>query len=238
MDNIKDSELCELKPIGAINSLRLWMIWMILAREPKALYVMNWSGLWMTWMTKGHKLRAPHAMNNLRLIDMNDSMLSAQGSRCYEQLRVVDDMNNLGSYELWSLDALNNSRLRMIWTIFCREPMTVNVMNNSGLWMTWTTQRHELRALDVRNNSGLLMTGNTPGHELRALDAMNSSRLWLICISWAHGFGCYELLGIVDDMNDLRSYKFKLLGAMNSSWLWMIWTILGHKPKAVNVVNT
>ena len=34
------------------------------------------------------------------VIDMNDFMLSAQGSRCYEQLRVVDDMNDLGSYEL------------------------------------------------------------------------------------------------------------------------------------------
>ena len=59
-------------------------------------------------MTKGHKLRAPHAMNNLRLIDMNDSMLSAQGSRCYEQLRVVDDMNDLESHELRPLDAMNN----------------------------------------------------------------------------------------------------------------------------------
>ena len=65
-------------------------------------------------MTKGHKLRAPHAMNNLRLIDMNDSMFSDQGSRCYEQLRVMDDMNDLGSLELQSLDVLNISRLRMI----------------------------------------------------------------------------------------------------------------------------
>ena len=48
------------------------------------------------------------------VIDMNDSMLSAQGSRCYEQLRVVEDMNDLGSYELRSLDSLNNSRQRMI----------------------------------------------------------------------------------------------------------------------------
>ena len=48
------------------------------------------------------------------MIDMNDFMLSAHGSRCYEQLRVVDDMNDLGFCELWSLDALNNSRLRII----------------------------------------------------------------------------------------------------------------------------
>ena len=47
-------------------------------------------------------------------IDMNASMLLAQGSTCYEQLRVVDDMNDLGSCELQSLDALNSSTLRMI----------------------------------------------------------------------------------------------------------------------------
>ena len=48
------------------------------------------------------------------VIDMNDSMLSDQGSRCYEQLSVVDDMNDYGSREVRSLDALNNSMLRMI----------------------------------------------------------------------------------------------------------------------------
>ena len=52
---------------------------------------------------------------------MNDSMLLAQGFRCYKQLRVVDDMNDLGSYELQFVDALNSSRLRMIWMIFGRE---------------------------------------------------------------------------------------------------------------------
>ena len=42
------------------------------------------------------------------VIDMDDSMLSAQGSR------VVDDKNDLGSCKLRSLKALNNLRLRMI----------------------------------------------------------------------------------------------------------------------------
>ena len=144
---------------------------------------------------------------------MNDSMLSAQGSRCYEQLRVVEDMNDLGSYELRSLDSLNNSRQRMIWTIFGREPMTLDVMKNLGLWMTWMTKGCELRALDVMNNSSLWLIGITLGHELRDLDYMNSSRIWLICTSWAHGFECYELLGVIDDMNDLRSYKLNPLGA-------------------------
>ena len=34
------------------------------------------------------------------MIDMNDFMLLAWGFRCYEQLRVMDDMNDLGSCEL------------------------------------------------------------------------------------------------------------------------------------------
>ena len=79
-----------------------------------------------------------------------------------------------------------------------------------------------IRALDVMNNSCLSMTGTTPGHELRTLNVMNSSMLWLICMLSVHGFLCYELLRVVDGMNDLRSCKLKPLGAMNSSWLWMI----------------
>ena len=146
-------------------------------------------------------------------------------------------MKNLGSYELRSLGALYSSRLRMILTIFGREPMMLNVMNNSGLWMTWTTQGRQLRALDVMNNSNLWMTGMTPDHELRALDVMNNSRLWLICTLWAHGFGCYELLKVVDDMNDLRSYKLKPLGALHSSWLWMIWTTPGRVLRNLDTMN-
>ena len=146
---------------------------------------------------------------------MNDSMFSDQGSRCYEQLRVMDDMNDLGSLELQSLDVLNISRLRMIWMIFCREPMMLNVINNSRMWFNMNNSRCELRALDV----------------------MNISRLWLICMSWAHGYGCYELLRVMDGINELRSCKLKPLGAMNISWLWMIWTILGHEHKALNVMN-
>ena len=57
-------------------------------------------------------------------------------SKCYEQLRVVDDMNDLGSYEPRPLDAMNNLGFEMIQTILGREPMSLNVMNNSGLWMT------------------------------------------------------------------------------------------------------
>ena len=143
-------------------------------------------------------------------------------------------MNDLGSCELRSLDSFNNSRVRMRRTIFGREPMTLNDMNNSGLWMT---QGCELRALDVINNSSPWITRTTPDHELRALDAMNNSTQWLIYMAWVHGFGCYELLRVLDDMNDLRSYELKSLGAMKSLRLWMIWMILGHESKALNVMN-
>ena len=45
-------------------------------------------------------------------------------------------MNDLGSRELRPLDAMNNSRLRMIRKIHGNEPLSLNAMNNSGLWMT------------------------------------------------------------------------------------------------------
>ena len=44
-------------------------------------------------MTKGHELRALDAI--------------AQGCRFYEQLKVVDNINDLGSYGLRPLDAMN-----------------------------------------------------------------------------------------------------------------------------------
>ena len=42
------------------------------------------------------------------VVDMKDSGLWAQGSRSYEQLRVVHDINDLGSYELRPLNAMNH----------------------------------------------------------------------------------------------------------------------------------
>ena len=46
--------------------------------------------------------------------NMNDSRSRAQGSRCYEQLRAMDDINNSGFTELKTLDVINNSSLYMI----------------------------------------------------------------------------------------------------------------------------
>ena len=60
----------------------------------------------------------------------------AQGSKIYEKLKVVDDMNNLGSYELNPLDFMNWSGLRKIQIILCHELKPLDAINNSGLWLT------------------------------------------------------------------------------------------------------
>ena len=125
----------------------------------------------------------------------------AQGSRCYKQLMVVDDMNDPGSRELSPLNTMNNLRHWAIWTILGWELVVLNFMNNSGLktwttlgrelkalyvmnssslWMTWTTPNYELKALDVINNTRLRMTWATPGHELKVMDAMNNLGFWMI----------------------------------------------------------
>ena len=50
----------------------------------------------------------------------------------------MDNINELGSHELRSLDVMNNSRLMMISTILGHEPIAlnaINAMNNSWLWL-------------------------------------------------------------------------------------------------------
>ena len=60
----------------------------------------------------------------------------AQGSRFYDQLRVVDDMNDLRSSDLRPLDAMTISRLWMNGMILGHEPIALNAINISRLWMT------------------------------------------------------------------------------------------------------
>ena len=62
--------------------------------------------------------------------EINESLLWAQGSRFYEQLKVVDDMNNSWSYELKPLDAMNNLGLRV-------------EMNDSRSWAKGSSVRIE-----------------------------------------------------------------------------------------------
>ena len=157
---------------------------------------------------------------------MKDFKSCALGSRCYEQLRVVNDMNYSGSRDLRPLDAMNNSRLRMIWTILGCAFMTLNAKNSLGLCMTWTNLGHKLMTLNSMKNPGLWMIWTTT-------DPMNSSlqMLWkaqgcwlyewfLIVCPWlqipciAHGCGWHERLQVV------------------SSRLYMLWTTQGSSwPK-------
>ena len=42
----------------------------------------------------GYEIKGIHVMKQLKVVDeMSDSRLGVLGSRCYEELRVVDDLN-------------------------------------------------------------------------------------------------------------------------------------------------
>ena len=59
---------------------------------------MTSSRLLLIWKALGHKLKALDAMNNLGLrVEMNDSRSWAKGSKSYEKVKVMDDMNKSGS---------------------------------------------------------------------------------------------------------------------------------------------
>ena len=146
---------------NALNNSWLWMTWTTLGRELKALYAMNSSRQWLTWMTLGHEPRALEILWTAQGYCWHDYRSWSQGSRCYEQLRVRDDMTNSRSNELRHLDAMNNIGLRMIRMIFGRKSMILNAMNNSGLWMTWMTLAREVKALDAMNSSRLWSTWRT-----------------------------------------------------------------------------
>ena len=65
--------------------------------------------------------------------DVNDSQSEAQGPRFYEQVRVVDDMNNSRLRDLRPLDAMYSSTLWMMSIILSLNPKVLNVINNSGV---------------------------------------------------------------------------------------------------------
>ena len=55
--------------------------------------------------------------------------------------------------------------------------------------------------------------------------------------SWAQGYGYFEKLNIVNDMNDLISRELRPLDAMSSLGLWMISMILSHELRVVDDMN-
>ena len=140
-----------------MNSSKLWWTRMSPNRMLKALDAMNNSRLWVTWATLGHELWLWMLWRTQGIVKYERIGIPwAQTSICYEQLKLVDDMN-----DSWS------------WA------MALNFMNCIGLWMTWTTLGSELRALDATNNSGLWLTWTTPSCELSILDVINSLKVWM-----------------------------------------------------------
>ena len=79
-------------------------------------------------MTPGHELRARDAINNSGLCLTFSSW--SQGSRCYEQLIVVNDMNDSVSCDLRPLDAMNRLGLWMLITILQHTHKPLYAMNN------------------------------------------------------------------------------------------------------------
>ena len=106
--------------------------------------------------------------------------------------------------------------------------------------MTWKILSYKLRGLNAMNNLGLLRTWTTLGCVPRALDAMNRLKAMDdMCHSrsWAQGYGFFEQLSNVNDMNDFISHELRPLDATTNLGLWMIWMVLCHELRVVDDVN-
>ena len=142
--------------------------------------------------------------------DMCHSGSWAQGYGCFEQLSIVNDMNDL---------------------IFC-ELRPLDVMSTLGLWMIWMILCHELRVVDDMNDSKLWAHDSRYYEKLKVVVDMNDFRLW------AQGLGCYEKLKIVDDMNNSGSHELRPQDTINNLELLVLWTILGYDLMALVSMNS
>ena len=87
------------------------------------------------------------------MVDKKDSELWAYTSRCYTQVKVIDDKKDSKSLvhgfkryehlmaiidmnELKALIAMNNGGMCFTWTTLCPKLRTLDAMNYSGLWLT------------------------------------------------------------------------------------------------------
>ena len=134
----------------------------------------------------------------------------AQVYGCFQQLSIVNDMNDFISHELRPLEAL--SRL--------------------GLWMIWMILRHELRVVDGMNDYKLWAHNSRYYEQLKAVADMNDFG------SWAQGSGCYEQLRLIDDMNNLGSHELKPQYTRNKLELWVLWTILRCELMTLISINS
>ena len=74
--------------------------------------------------------------------------------------------------------------------------------------------------------------GSKDNVKIKDVVDMNDSRLS------TQGFGCYEQLKAMDDMNNSGCCEIKPQDAMNNSWLKMILMSLGHKPMTLIAINS
>ncbi|KAL6329703.1 hypothetical protein AAG906_027279 [Vitis piasezkii] len=151
-------------------------------------------------MILGHELKALDVMNNLGF------------STCYEQLRVVDEMNDLSSYELKTINVMNKLRLCYV-QLRVVDDMNgfgiVDDMNDSRSFAQGSRCDEQVKVVNDMNDSRC-------DEQVRAMDDLNDSR------SYAQGSRCYEqlkALKVVVSTNDLGSHELKALDVVNSSRL-------------------
>ena len=77
-----------------------------------------------------------------------------QGCGCFEQLNIMDDMNNLGSHELRLLDVMYSLSLWIIWMILHHELRVVDDMNDYGSWAHKSKYYEQLKVMIDKNESG------------------------------------------------------------------------------------
>ena len=95
----------------------------------------------------------------------------AQGCRCFEQLNIMDDMNDLGSRELRP----SSSGLYMIWMIQHHDLRVVDDMNDFGSWAHGSRYYVQIKVVVDMNNLGLWVQGSGCYEQLKAMDDMNNS---------------------------------------------------------------
>ena len=125
--------------------------------------------------------KASRCYEQLRVVDdMNDFRSWDEGSRCYEQLKVLVDMKE---FKLCASGSRCYEQLKVVDDmndLGSHDLRPQNAMNNSSLRTIWTILGFKPMTLNAKNSLGLCMTWMNLGHKLRNLDAMNNLGLWMI----------------------------------------------------------
>ena len=214
----------KLRAINATHSSGLWLTWTTPVCELEALDAMNssrfitsiaWSSrtivvhvnqspeLCVIWATLNRELRL-WILWIIQLCGWNEQLgiLWAWSSRCYKQIRVVDDMNDSW---LWAYGSKFYEQLRY-----------VHNMNDFKSWAQGLKWNEELRFVIDMNDFGSWPQHFKCYEQLKVVDDMSYSG------SLAQSFGCHEQLKVEDDMNDLGSLELGPLDGMNNLGVWMI----------------